>query len=67
MFTPSRDEVRQFFFESWRKHRERPLISWWDIDMPGEDWLAECRQAMKEGYTDFKTKARPWFDRTAPL
>jgi L-alanine-DL-glutamate epimerase-like enolase superfamily enzyme len=45
-----------------RKHRERPLISWWDIDMPGEDWVLECRQAMEEGYTDFKTKARPWFD-----
>jgi L-alanine-DL-glutamate epimerase-like enolase superfamily enzyme len=45
-----------------RKHRDRPLISWWDIDMPGEDWVQECRQAIAEGYTDFKTKARPWFD-----
>jgi L-alanine-DL-glutamate epimerase-like enolase superfamily enzyme len=45
-----------------KKHRDRPLISWWDIDMPGEDWVLECRQAMEEGYTDFKTKARPWFD-----
>lgn len=45
-----------------RKYRDRPLISWWDIDMPGEDWVLECRQAMAEGYTDFKTKARPWFD-----
>ena len=45
-----------------RKVRERAPISWWDIDMPGEDWVLECRQAMEEGYTDFKTKARPWFD-----
>jgi galactonate dehydratase len=30
--------------------------------MPGEDWVLECRQAMAEGYTSFKTKARPWFD-----
>lgn len=45
-----------------KKYRDRPLISWWDIDMPGEDWVLECAQAMKEGYTDFKTKARPWFD-----
>ena len=45
-----------------RKCRERPLISWWDIDMPGEDWVLECQQAVQEGYTDFKTKARPWFD-----
>ncbi len=44
------------------KVRERPHISWWDIDMPGEDWVLECRQAMAEGYTAFKTKARPWFD-----
>ncbi len=27
MFTPSRDEVRQFFFDAWRKHRARaPLV-----------------------------------------
>ena len=45
-----------------KKVRDRPHISWWDIDMPGEDWVLECRQAMEEGYTAFKTKARPWFD-----
>jgi L-alanine-DL-glutamate epimerase-like enolase superfamily enzyme len=37
-------------------------VSWWDIDMPGADWLAECRTAVESGYTSFKTKARPWFD-----
>jgi hypothetical protein len=27
MFTPSRDEVRKFFFEAWEKHRaRRPLV-----------------------------------------
>ncbi|HET7559565.1 MAG TPA: enolase C-terminal domain-like protein [Limnochordia bacterium] len=45
-----------------RKVRERAFVSWWDIDMPGEDWLAECREAVAQGYTNFKTKARPWFD-----
>jgi L-alanine-DL-glutamate epimerase-like enolase superfamily enzyme len=45
-----------------KKQREYPLLSWWDIDMPGEDWVLECRQAIEEGYTSFKTKARPWFD-----
>jgi L-alanine-DL-glutamate epimerase-like enolase superfamily enzyme len=45
-----------------KKHRDRAAISWWDIDMPAEDWIAECRQALSEGYTDFKTKGRPWFD-----
>jgi galactonate dehydratase len=45
-----------------KKQRDRAPVSWWDIDMPGEDWVLECRQAMEEGYTSFKTKARPWFD-----
>lgn len=45
-----------------RKHRDRPFISWWDIDMPGEDWVLECKEAIANGYTAFKTKARPWFD-----
>lgn len=44
------------------KYRDRAFISWWDIDMPPEDWLAECREAMDQGYTNFKSKARPWFD-----
>jgi galactonate dehydratase len=30
--------------------------------MSGDDWVLECEQARKEGYTSFKTKARPWFD-----
>lgn len=45
-----------------QKHRDRAFISWWDIDMSGEDWVLECKQALSEGYTDFKTKARPWWD-----
>ena len=44
------------------RHRDRAFISWWDIDMTGADWLLECREAMAQGYTSFKTKARPWFD-----
>jgi Domain of unknown function (DUF1841) len=27
MFNPSRDQVRQFFFDAWRKHRERELLT----------------------------------------
>ncbi len=27
MFSPSRDEVRKFFTETWRKHRSRELLS----------------------------------------
>jgi L-alanine-DL-glutamate epimerase-like enolase superfamily enzyme len=45
-----------------RKHRDRPFVSWWAIDMPAEDWALECKDAVSQGYTDFKTKARPWFD-----
>lgn len=44
------------------KVRDRAFVSWWDIDMPVEDWIAECSDALAAGYTDFKTKARPWFD-----
>ena len=42
--------------------RDRAFISWWDLDMAGEDWVSECRDAAAQGYTAFKTKARPWRD-----
>lgn len=44
------------------KVRERAFLSWWAKDMPGEDWVLECKEAMAKGYTAFKGKARPWFD-----
>ncbi len=44
------------------RQRDRAFISWWDLDMTGEDWTAECREAISQGYTAFKTKARPWRD-----
>ena len=44
------------------KFRDRAFISWWDLDMTGEDWTLECRDALAQGYTAFKTKARPWRD-----
>lgn len=47
--------------------RDRVPVSWWDIDMPGDDWLAECTTAIRAGYTSFKTKARPWFDLSRQL
>jgi L-alanine-DL-glutamate epimerase-like enolase superfamily enzyme len=43
------------------KVRDRAFVSWWGIDMPAEDWIAECRAAVAAGYTSFKTKGRPWF------
>jgi L-alanine-DL-glutamate epimerase-like enolase superfamily enzyme len=42
--------------------RDRVPVSFWDIDMSGEDWLSECKTAVEAGYTNFKSKARPWFD-----
>ena len=24
------------------KHRDRAFISWWDLDMAGDDWVLEC-------------------------
>lgn len=45
-----------------KPHRDRCHISWWDIDLPAEDWISECREAIAQGYTSFKTKGRPWWD-----
>ncbi len=42
--------------------RSHAHIGWWAIDMPVEDWISECGDAVEQGYTTFKTKARPWFD-----
>lgn len=42
--------------------REWCPISWWSIDMSAEDFAAEARQAVEQGYVSFKQKARPWFD-----
>jgi L-alanine-DL-glutamate epimerase-like enolase superfamily enzyme len=30
--------------------------------MPAEDFVAEARQAVEQGYVSYKQKARPWFD-----
>lgn len=37
-------------------------ISWWGIDMSPEDYAAEARDAVAQGYMSFKQKARPWWD-----
>ena len=44
------------------KFRDKCPISWWDIDMPPEDWVAEVQESVKRGYTSAKLKARPWRD-----
>ena len=45
-----------------KKLRDRCPISWWDIDMPPEDWAKEAKESVKRGYTSIKLKARPWRD-----
>ena len=42
--------------------REWCPISWWNIDMPPEYYAAEAAEAVKQGYTTYKFKARPWWD-----
>ncbi|MBA61198.1 MAG: dgoA protein [Planctomycetaceae bacterium] len=37
-------------------------LSWWNIDMPTDDMLSECQEALRLGYKAYKTKGRPWFD-----
>jgi len=44
------------------KARDECPLSWWAIDMPPEDWADEALDAVADGYTSFKLKARPWFD-----
>lgn len=45
-----------------RQVRKRAFLSWWAVDMPGKDWILECKEAISLGYTSLKGKARPWFD-----
>jgi L-alanine-DL-glutamate epimerase-like enolase superfamily enzyme len=45
-----------------RQVRAHCPIAWWSIDMPPEDFATEARAAVAGGYTDYKLKARPWFD-----
>lgn len=42
--------------------RDAVPISWWNIDFPPEALAEEARDAVAQGYTALKTKARPWWD-----
>lgn len=44
------------------KVRDWCPISWWNIDFPPEDFAAEAKDAVAQGYTSYKIKARPWWD-----
>lgn len=67
MFAPSRDQVRQFFREAWRKHRERmPLIGAEAtvIDLilrhPEYQPLLENDTAISEEYTPERGETNPF-------
>ena len=49
------------------KVRDWVPISWWSIDASPQDWAAEAKDAVKNGYTSFKTKPRPWWDIVAQV
>ena len=44
------------------KVRDATPISWWSIDSSPENWAAEAKDAVENGYTSFKNKPRPWWD-----
>ena len=50
-----------------QKVRDWCPLSWWAMDMPPEGWAQECADAVANGYTTAKLKARPWFDLHAAL
>lgn len=39
MFNPSRDEVRNFFFDTWRKHNAKEIMT--PLETQALDWLLE--------------------------
>ncbi len=42
--------------------REWCPIAWWNTKMPPEVLAEEAKEALAQGYTAHKFKARPWFD-----
>ena len=49
------------------KAREWCPFSWWCIDMPAEDWVAQVQYAAGQGYRSVKLKARAWRDIIAQI
>ena len=39
MFNPSRDEVRRFFFDTWRKHQAQEILT--PLETQALDWVLE--------------------------
>ncbi len=45
-----------------RQVRQRCPIAWWNTKMPPAELAAEAIEAVAQGYTTHKFKARPWID-----
>lgn len=67
MFNPSRDQVRQFFRDAWKKHRERlPLVgaeaSVIDLILRHPEYqpLLESETAISEEYTPERGETNPF-------
>ena len=44
------------------KCRDWVPISWWSNEGSPEEWAGEAQDAVRNGYTSFKVKQRPWWD-----
>jgi len=67
MFNPSRDEVRHFFIEAWRKHRHNEILSpiesqalGWIVQHPEYHADLESGDAMSHDYTVEQGKTNPF-------
>ena len=49
------------------KVREWCPLSWWGMDMPPADWARQCADAVAQGYSTAKLKARTWYDLHAAI
>lgn len=68
MFNPSREEVRQFFCETWRKHRQGEILT--PLESIAADWmtehpeysdaLADADEAVQKDYTPDQGQSNPF-------
>lgn len=55
MFNPSRDQVRQFFADTWRKHRHEDILS--PLEAIALDWILEHPEYHRDLESDEATTA----------
>jgi elongation factor P--beta-lysine ligase len=68
MFNPSRDDVRRFFCEAWRKHRAGELLTpleatalrWIDVHPEYHALLEDAERALAEDFTVVRGQTNPF-------